>query len=256
MTRLAKALLAPLSLAAITLLALIAPAAHSAAIEGKMIMLPSKERQVHVTYFRAPGETPRPSALLLHGAGGFDRRIADNNHYAAMLADAGIDAYLVYYYSDLDDKMMSFGVNVFGERYPHWAQLVDDLADYLVKQKDSNGKVGLVGFSNGGILATGASTLDPTINAAVIYYGTDPWPLGQPATRFPPLLVLHGDADQVIPVENGKQLAEEAMALGARVDLVIYPGQSHGFGADWKKADATDAFNRTVTFLKKELNAK
>lgn len=254
MTHLARLFLAPL--AALALLSLAVPAAHSAGIEGQKIMLPSKERQVHVTYFRAPGDAPRPSALLLHGAGGFDRRIADYNKYAARLAEEGIDAYLVYYYSDLDDKMMSFGVNVFGERYPHWARLVDDLADYLVKQKDSNGKVGLVGFSNGGILATGASTLDPTINASVIYYGTDPWPLGQPAKRFPPLLVLHGDADQVIPVENGKQLAEEAKALGAKVDLVIYPGESHGFGADFQKKNAVDALNRTATFLKKELEAK
>lgn len=225
-------------------------------IEGAKLTLPSPERAVRTIYFRAPGDAPRPAALLLHGAGGFDRRLADNSRYASMLAEAGIDAYLVYYYSDLDERMMFSGLNVFENRYPSWAKMVGDLADYLVKQKDSNGKVGLVGFSNGGILATGASTLDPTINAAVIYYGTDPWPLGKPATRFPPLLVLHGDADQVIPVELGKDLATEAKALGASVDLVIYPGQSHGFGADWTKKDATDAFNRTVAFLEKELQAK
>lgn len=228
----------------------------AADIEGTKMTLPSPERAVRVIHFRAPGDALRPAALLLHGAGGFDRRIADNTRYASMLAEAGIDAYLVYYYSDLDERMMFSGLNVFENRYPFWAKMVGDLADYLVKQKDSNGKVGLVGFSNGGILATGASALDPTINAAVIYYGTDPWPLGKPATRFPPLLVLHGDADQVIPVELGKDLATEAKAVGASVDLVIYPGQSHGFGADWTKKDATDAFNRTVAFLKKELQAK
>jgi carboxymethylenebutenolidase len=251
MNRIARSLLAPLAI-----LTLMGSAANAAEIEGQKITLPAKERQVHVTYFRAPGNAPRPAALLLHGAGGFDRRIADNSHYAAMLASQGIDAYLVYYYSDLDDKMMSNGVSVFEDRYPKWAKLVDDLADYLVMQKDSNGKVGLVGFSNGGILATGASALDPKINAAVIYYGTDPWPLGQPARRFPPLLVLHGDADQIIPVENGKQLATEAKALGAKVDLVIYPGESHGFGARWDDKNATDALNRTVAFLKRELQVK
>jgi carboxymethylenebutenolidase len=244
------------TLAALAMLAFAGSSVQAADIEGKQIMLPSKERQVHVTYFRASGDAPRPAALMLHGAGGFDRRIAENSHYASLLAEAGIDAYLVYYYSDLDAKLMSYGVSVFDERYPHWATLVDDLADYLVKQKDSNGKVGLVGFSNGGILASGASTLDPTINAAVIYYGTDPWPLGQPAKRYPPLLILHGDADQVIDVENGKQLAEEAKALGAKVDLVIYPGESHGFGADFQKKNATDALNHTITFLKKELQVK
>jgi carboxymethylenebutenolidase len=243
------------AVAALALLAFAAPVS-SAEIEGQKTMLPAKERQVHVTYFRAPGDAPRPAALLLHGAGGFDRRLTENSHYASMLANAGIDAYLVYYYSDLDEKLMSNGVDVFSDRYPSWAKLVGDLADYLETQKDSNGKVGLVGFSNGGILASGASTLDPKITAAVIYYGTDPWPLGQPAKRFPPLLILHGDADQVIAVENGQQLAQEAKALGASVDLVIYPGESHGFGADFAKKNATDALNRTISFLKKELQSK
>ncbi len=184
----------------------------------------------------------------------FDRRIAGYNRYASALANQGIDAYLVYYYSDMDDKFMSNGVDIFEQRYPAWAKMVGELAEYLEMQPDSNGKAGLIGFSNGGILATGASTLDPKITAAVIYYGTDPWPLGTPAKRFPPLLVLHGDADQTIPVENGKQLAAEAKKLGAPVDLVIYPGESHGFGADFSKKNATDALNRSIAFLRKELS--
>jgi dipeptidyl aminopeptidase/acylaminoacyl peptidase len=68
--------------------------------------------------------------------------------------------------------------------------------------------------------------------------------------------VLHGDADQIIPVENGKQLADEAKKLGAKVDLVIYPGESHGFGARWDDKNATDALNRAVVFLKRELQVK
>src|SRR5882724_12781642 len=85
--------------------------ASAADIEGRKITLPSTERAVHVTQFKAPGDAPRPSVLLLHGAGGFDRRLDEYNRYASTLANQGIDAYLVYYYSDLDDKMMSNGVN-------------------------------------------------------------------------------------------------------------------------------------------------
>ena len=250
MDRILRALLVPI--AGLAMLG----TASAADIQGKKITLPSSERQVHVTQFKAPGTAPRPSVLLLHGAGGFDRRIDDYNRYASALANLGIDAYLVYYYSDQDDKMMSYGVNVFEQRYPAWSKTVGELADYLEKQKDSTGKAALVGFSNGGILATGASTLDPRINAAVIYYGTDPWPLGVRAKRFPPLLVLHGDADQIIPVEEGKELAAEAKALGGSVDLVIYPGESHGFGADFDKKNATDALNRTIAFLRKQLEVK
>ena len=227
--------------------------AFAADIQGKKMTLPSTERQVSVVQFKAPGTAPRPSVLLLHGAGGFGRRIADYNRYASDLANQGMDAYLVYYYSDMDEKYMSNGVDVFEQRYPAWAKMVGDLAEYLETQKDSNGKSALIGFSNGGILATGASTLDPKITAAVIYYGTEPWPLGAPAKRFPPLLILHGDADQIIPVENGKQLATLAKKLGASVDLVIYPGEMHGFGADFSKKSAQDALSKTIAFLRKQL---
>src|SRR5262245_13576942 len=247
-------LLTSFAAAALLALAPLATSLSAAEIAGKPMMLPATERQVNVTYFRAAGDAKRPSVLLLHGGGGFDRRIADYNHYASVLANEGFDAYLFYYYSDLDEKLMSRGggANVFTARYPAWAKQVDDVADYLIKQKDSNGKVGLVGFSNGGILATGASTLDAKINAAVIYYGTEPWPLGEPAKRFPPLLVLHGDADQIIPIENGRQLTALAKKLGAKVDFVVYPGEQHGFGADTSKKNGADALTRTVAFLKRE----
>lgn len=240
------------ALAALFLLSL--SPADAADIQGKSTTLPATERLVKVVYFKAPGDAKRPAALLLHGAGGFDRRIADYNRYASTLANAGIDTYLVYYYSDADEQGMSSfnGGDVFTERYPAWAKLVDDLADHLITQPQSNGKVGLVGFSNGGILATGASTLDPKINAAVIYYGTEPWPLKERAKRFPPLLVLHGDADQVIPVIAGHQLAALAQDVGAKADLVIYPGEGHGFGAN-SVGNGADALRRTVAFLKKEL---
>ena len=213
---------------------------------GLDMALPAGERAVKVIAFRAAGDAPRPAALILHGAGGFDRRISAYRAYAAAVATAGIDAYLVYYYS-------AAGGGVFKTRYPAWARLVGDLAEHLRSEKASNGKVGLNGFSNGGILATGAVVLDPKINAAVVYYGTEPWPLKDTVRRYPPLLILHGDADAVIAVEAGLQLAENARALGTSVDLVVYPDEVHGFGSNLESKNGADALARTLSFLKKEL---
>lgn len=222
--------------------------ASAAEIAGKDLRLPATERQVRVTYFHAPGEAKRPAALLLHGAGGFDRRLKEYFAYASALANAGIDAYMVYYYSPADEAGYDFEL-----RYPAWAKLVDDLAAHLRAQPQSNGKVGLVGFSNGGILATGAVALDPSIAAAVIYYGTPPWPLRTPVRRYPPLLILHGDADTVIPVAAGRELAKEAEAAGAKIDLVIYPGEIHGFGSNITGRNGADALSRTTAFLRQQL---
>ena len=224
--------------------------------DGQKLVLPTQERQVHVTYFRAPGDGPRPAALLLHGANGFDSQIGGYNAYASELAEHGIDSYLVYYYSDADQENMFGGNDVFVKRYAAWTRLISDVAGDILKGKDSSGKIGLVGFSNGGTLAGGTAARDPRITAAVVYYGTAPFPMDVPVKRFPPLLILHGDADAIIPVEQGRHLDAFAKTLGGEAELVIYPGERHGFGARLQSANGTDALNRTVAFLSQMLGAR
>src|SRR5258705_4282397 len=104
-------------LALVAIVVAFAASVQAAEIPGKAITLPATERQVKVTYFRAPGDAKRPAVLLLHGAGGFYRRIAGYNHYASVVGNAGIDAYLFYYYNEQDDKMMSFGAGNFSRRH-------------------------------------------------------------------------------------------------------------------------------------------
>jgi carboxymethylenebutenolidase len=226
------------------------PATAATEIAGKAMTLPAKEHPVHVTYFRAAGTERRPAALILHGAGGFERFRAGYETYASDIAAAGIDAYLVEYYSAADASAVE---SVFEQRYEAWAHLVDDVADDVLKQQDSNGKIALIGFSNGGILAPGAAALDAKITAAVVYYGTVPWPLKQAPARLPPLLILHGDADTIIPLNEGRALAQFAKGLGGSAELVIYPGGKHGFGIRGNEADGADALKRTVAFLHREL---
>lgn len=229
------------------------PQAQAAEIACRNMTLPAQERAVDVTYFRAPGDGPRPSALLLHGAGGFDSRIANYHRYASALADAGMDAYLVYYYSPSDEARLTTDRDLFASRFLSWTRLVSDLAADIRKRPDANGKIGLVGFSNGGTLSAGAASLDPAISAAVIYYGAVPFPLKTPVERLPPLLILHGDADAIIPIDQGRKLADLAKSLKGTPELVIYPGERHGFGSRIDSDNGADALARTIAFLKQEL---
>lgn len=231
----------------------IAPPAFALDAAGQKTTLPTRERNVDVTYFRAPGNAPRPSVLLLHGANGFDSQIANYNRYAAALADAGLDAYLVFYYSPGDWQRLTRGDDVFTRRFLSWTKLVSDIAADIRKRADANGKIGLVGFSNGGTLSGGTAALDPAISAAVIYYGAIPFPLETPVEHLPPLLILHGDADAIIPIEQGRRLADLAKSLSGKPELVVYPGEKHGFGSRIEKENGADALARTIAFLKREL---
>jgi carboxymethylenebutenolidase len=227
--------------------------ASAADITGVTTTLPTQERAVHVTYFRAPGEGARPSVLVLHGANGFDSQIANYNRYASALANAGIDTYLVYYYSPADEERLTRDGNLFVSRFLSWTRLVSDLAADIRKRPDANSKIGLVGFPNGGTLSGGTAALDPAISAAVIYYGAVPFPLKTPAQHLPPLLILHGDADTVIPIDQGRKLADLATSLKGTPELVVYPGERHGFGSRIDSENGADALARTIAFLKREL---
>lgn len=43
-----------------------------------------------------------------------------------------------------------------------------------------------------------------------------------------PILLVHGDADQVVPVTQSSALRERLCAQGATVDLEVVPGARHG----------------------------
>lgn len=46
---------------------------------------------------------------------------------------------------------------------------------------------------------------------------------------IPPALVVHGDADTTVPIENVRRFADLMRHAGNRCDLHVYPGLGHGF---------------------------
>jgi carboxymethylenebutenolidase len=253
-------LLTPALRAMLALFPLFIGPALAADIQGREMTLPAAERLVKVEFYRAPGNAKRPAVLMLHGGqgwGGAEGRTENFQHYAGELANHGFDAYMVYYYSDqdlLDRKANAPGVSI--RRFPAWAKLVSDLTTDVKKMPDSNGRVALLGFSNGGNLSAHATPLDKNIDAAVIYYGGLSRVPGFEAKRFPPLMIFHGEADTREPIERGRRLYEVAKALGGPVEFHSYPGINHGFGQNLGTPAADDAFQKTLAFLNKTLKGE
>jgi acetyl esterase/lipase len=46
---------------------------------------------------------------------------------------------------------------------------------------------------------------------------------------YPPTMLLHGDADKVVPVSASRRFEERLRAVGGKVDLHVYAGLPHGF---------------------------
>jgi dipeptidyl aminopeptidase/acylaminoacyl peptidase len=65
-----------------------------------------------------------------------------------------------------------------------------------------------------------------------------------------PLLVFHGDADPVVPVEQSHELAQRIEAAGGNVTLVVYPGEGHGFR---KPEHQLDEYRQIEVFLERHV---
>jgi carboxymethylenebutenolidase len=220
------------------------------------IAVPSADGPIHAKLFAAEGDGKRPAVIILHGGQGLGDFADGYAQYAQSIAAKGMDAFLLFYYSDADTAAMKSSDRAaramfFNEHLGIWSKRVRDLISLITQRGDSSGKVGLLGFSNGGFLAVASAAADPRVTALVVFYA------GIPATpditHLPPLLALHGDADQIIPLSSGRALVEKARALGGPTELVVYPGAGHIFDFYPGRADGKDAAGRALSFLERQL---
>lgn len=216
---------------------------------GQDLLVPTTERIVKVRLFAVPGPTRRPAVLLLHGAGAIDPAAAGFRNHVAILNQLGIDAYAVYYYSDADLPLMSspdhaIRSRTFVSRLDAWAKLVSEVGAFVRARPENSGRIGLLGFSNGGTLALNTAGMDPGFSALVTYYGS--FPTNMKFRHLPPLLALHGEADSVIPIGDARYVIKYAQALGGYAELLAYPGMGHGFDSEDARIHAGMLFRQRL----------
>ena len=81
--------------------------------------------------------------------------------------------------------------------------------------------------------------------------------LEEETRHFPPLLILHGEADSSIPVGEAYRLRDAVIAQGGEVEMHIYLGAEHSFCAPWSpkysEPEAVDSQKRAIEFLARKL---
>ena len=71
-------------------------------------------------------------------------------------------------------------------------------------------------------------------------------PINYVTSASAPTLMLHGDQDKLVPVEQAYMLQDKLEAAGVFNKLVVYPGQGHG----WIGEDLNDSFRQVEAFIK------
>jgi carboxymethylenebutenolidase len=128
-------------------------------------------------------------------------------------------------------------------------------AGFLKSHPDCAGRIGAVGFCQGGTIVNILAVRLPDLAAAVPFYGTQP-SAAETAKIKAPLLIHYADHDD--RVNAGWRPFEAALkANSARYEMHMYPGTYHGFHNDttprYDEAAAKLAWSRTVVFFKEHL---
>lgn len=127
------------------------------------------------------------------------------------------------------------------------AALAAEAIEQLRAARPTLGEPIVTGFSQGGMVTFGLAIHHPdTVGVAIPMAGWLPPPL-YPDEDAPPsapqLLVLHGEADTVVPVDPTRDSVERLDAQGWDVELRTYEGLGH----DFRREDAkTDLYDRLV----------
>jgi acetyl esterase/lipase len=89
-----------------------------------------------------------------------------------------------------------------------------------------------VAFGPNASTAEGRTALGREISP--IYYVT---------SKLPPTLIIHGDADEVVPLQQSESFVRRAQDRGAEhIQLIVRPGKGHGWGDFWKSKEDITAF--------------
>ena len=221
---------------------------------------------------------PYPTIFVLHGGpvaqhdtsfNSLGQLYAANGYIAVLPNPHGSTGYGQAYTFTLNRQ---WGVSDFAD--------VDAVADHLVKVGISDGdKLGVGGWSYGGILTNYVITKSTRFKGAIsgasevnhrANYGHDiyqyiweselglPWenvdawesinPFNDLGKVTTPTLVMGGKEDWNVPILNSEQLYQVLKRRGIDTQLVVYPGESHGFS---RPSFIRDRYDRFLNWYKR-----
>lgn len=135
------------------------------------------------------------------------------------------------------------------------ASRLNAVRQYAISLPAANGKSASIGFCWGGSTSFSFATIQPNLNAAVVYYGTAPSDSSKLASIQAPVLGLYGGDDARVTA-TVEPTGAEMKKLSKLYDPNIYAGAGHGFlraqeGKDGANLKATQqAWPKTIAFLR------
>lgn len=260
------------------------------------VFFPSADGSTEIVAYRFKPQTrgPHPAIVLLHGRGGpYSANVSEGCTLVSRAKPSACNA------SSLSKRHMMWGQywaergymallpDSFGprgkahgfERFTHDDPDRADVNEKTVRPLDAEGalnwlrsqrdviphRIFLQGWSNGGSTALnvmqrqGAKTSGYRA-ALALYPGCGPKALLAPDVRTTaPIALLLGADDEEVSPARCQEMAQRSIAAGSKVDVVLYPGATHGFDDPGPSRQSIpgnrfaleDALKRAIAFVER-----
>ena len=174
-------------------------------------------------------EALHPAIVYLHGAGGDTTFWPDR--LAPYVHRIGAAFYAPHYLDRTHDRHATSDIIFDGVHVPQWLETVTDTLDYVrARPHVDPTRIAFVGVSLGAFLSLAHASLHPGIRCIAEISGGIVEPFSSHATSaFPPTLILHGEIDQVVAIDQARSLEARLQALGIPHERHILPAETHYF---------------------------
>lgn len=205
--------------------------------------------KIRIWRFDPKGKDKRPAVLLLHGAdGGVGAKVEKMyRDLAQRVAEKGYVVFIVHYLDATNpeppDKISELVKRAVREQpakediqraqkfFDIWTGCVTDAVGHVRKQAAVDGeRIGIVGLSLGGFVALSCAA-QPKLKIAAVASGFG----GMPKEKrdfvrwMPPTLIIHGDEDDVVPVQHAVGLRRLGRDQKLPIEVKIFPEVGHVF---------------------------
>lgn len=194
-----------------------------------------------------------PAVIILYGAAGWRQ---DYISLAKTYSNAGFVSLVLDYFA-----VTGQGITEEDKRamWPQWQEMIRSAVIFLKSHPSSkNQHIGIIGYSLGAFLAVSVASSISEVKAVVDFFGGGkPETIENDVINFPPLLILHGKEDNIVPVSNAYLLRNAVIEKGGRVEMHIYQNEQHSFSGVWSpnysESASSDSLHKTIDFLKRQL---
>ena len=182
------------------------------------------------------GSKSYPLVVALHGMGGDENSYFDSRAYGGAFAkEAERRGYIAVCPKGRNPASMYAG--------PAETDVLDVIAEVRRAYRIDPGRIYLTGHSMGGFGTWSVAMSHPELFAAIAPVSGGGNPAGMAKIAKIPELVVHGDNDKTVPVEQSRKMVAAAKAQGVEIRYIEIPGGDHSSAPSRTFTDVFDWFD-------------